>query len=382
MDFVNPPNQLYRMLDRIPHMRKSSSSNLPFGSLTELSMLKLCEDEYVPDTLPFLKLPALRKFSGINLIERSPIRDSDSVSEDEDFEENINEETIDEELAELRAEAAANGEGVQDQGFPLLNDNSGETGSESLGQSAEEDNDNQEDQPLESSRESSPDEDDEDNNWTGFSTVTHLHFRRSNSEINFSRHIRACAKLESFIFEFYNTFLCRQFYPKKLHKALYQHRGTLQELTIVEDEDNRGALDKPELMPSLSEFSALKSLRIRGEILCGRDAMVFPSLADRLPSSLESLYITETEDFNHLLFVDQLAGVASSAHTKFPCLKKVTLEDQSHKYEYRFSSIGVYRYLMPPRPLPSSLIEMCQKAGIEFRLVQVSDFPKLGRNFS
>lgn len=379
LDLMNYPYHLFKMMDRIPHMRKLSSPNLPFGSLTEVSIMMQYVGRYLTDTSLFLKFPALRKFSGILISEGSPSYYSHYVSEDEDFDEAIEEEEIDEELAGLTPEAAANGEGVQDQRSPLLKEDSGETGGEGLEQSAEEDDNDMEYQPLESSHKNSLDQDNKSNNGTGFSTVTHMHLRRSRSATNFSHYIRACAKLESFILEYDAPLTGTYFDLKALYEDLYQHRGTLQELIIVKDDGERFGMGYPGPMPSLSEFSVLKRLRLRAESLWGRDEEMLP-LADRLPSSLESIYITEVEDFNGLSFVDQLMDVISSAHTKFPCLQKITLEDRRHRYLHPFLSIEQdpprRTPRIPPKLLPSSLIEMCQKAGIEFRLVRATDFPK------
>lgn len=124
---------------------------------------------------------------------------------------------------------------------------------------------------------------------------------------------------------------------------------------------------------------------MRADSLFGLDDIPYPHLADRLPSSLKSLHITDPEDFHKVSLVDQLTDVVSCAHTKFPCLQKITFEDNSDKFGLRLLGedwVDASRGRSRPLPPPSTLSEACQKAGVKFRVVRNSDFSRLGRTCS
>jgi hypothetical protein len=163
-----------------------------------------------------------------------------------------------------------------------------------------------------------------DDSASGFSTVTHIKFESSQSDVGFRYLIRACAKLESFIYEIGPCDNNEELLPETVYEALCQHRNTLEELTLVQNPEMLEPMVENVLLGSFSEFSVLKRIRLRASNFFVPD--VAP-LADLLPSSLESLCITEVIEVYCIELVKQLKDLISAARPRFPRLAQLRIQD-------------------------------------------------------
>lgn len=166
----------------------------------------------------------------------------------------------------------------------------------------------------------------DDDSASGFSTVTHIKFESSQSDVGFRYLIRACAKLESFIYEIGPCDNNEELLPETVYEALCEHRNTLEELTLVQNPHMLEPMVENILLGSFSEFSVLKRIRLRASNLFVQD---IAPLADLLPSSLESLCITEAAvaEVDCIELVKQLKDLISVARPRFPRLAQLRIQD-------------------------------------------------------
>ncbi|RMJ22917.1 hypothetical protein PHISP_06219 [Aspergillus sp. HF37] len=200
----------------------------------------------------------------------------------------------------------------------------------------------------------------DDDSTSGFSAVTHVEFQSSHSDVCFRYLIRACARLESFTYEIgiddnYDED------PAFLYRELYQHRNTLEEVTLSKDPRNNLATDDYQLLGSFSEFFVLKRICLRAGNLLRPDGA---PLTELLPSSLESLSITEaaTGGANEKL-AQQLKDVISVAGARFPRLTRLRIQDpwdeDTEMDDTTYSMAAEYEAIV-------SLKHDCWDAGIDY----------------
>lgn len=374
LDIHGTPTHLYKMLDyRATRMSKLLGGISPFESLAEVSVMDLNPDEWPPNTLPLCKFPALQSFTGNQIIECSPNDYSYDESDDDDADGDSNEDgDTHEDSNANEGDHVDSGVCELDQELLEWSDHSSE-----LDDSALRDEDLGPSNGEGYNNGSSHDEADE---ASGYSTVTHMHLLRSISDLAFKRHIRACAKLESFIYEYYNSGYCEQFNPATVYQYLQQHTGTLEELAMVQSNDNETIMDNDFSMPSLAGFPVLKRIWLRAANLLGPDLGSPPRLVDRLPPSLESLCVTDIHDVGQAVLIDELKRVVSAAEVRLPHLRKLTLEDHCANCDIAYSGVPE-----PSKPVSihetQTLYGICKEAGIELSFT-MEEFPGSKRKHS
>lgn len=317
--------------------RHLNDGRLPFESLIEVSVMNVIPYDNPPETLQFFKLPKLRKFIGDQVIEIDSQLDYDSEED-----------------------GRVNSPNVY---FDILD----------IDSTDDDDDDSEVPQDMDPSLGNTTEP-------QGYSTVTHIHFKRSISDIAFRRHILACARLHSFIYEYYNSSSCDEFDPASVYSCLFEHRETLEELALVQSNDNFVRTPNKYMVPSLSGFTALRRLWLRAPNLLGPNPNFSPRLVDLLPPNLEAFCITDFEATDQRSLAEQLKGVIHAARTRFPHLRQLTVECRCRHCDVVY--FGVPNSSMPETGESAyTLHGACREAGIDLTLVDMV-FPRSVRTRS
>lgn len=166
------------------------------------------------------------------------------------------------------------------------------------------------------------------------SSITHIDLRDSCASSGFSRLISDCPNLKSLTYSHTGREPINGI-PRELRKAFQSTSHSLESLIL----DFRSAFDEFDygvLGESLSCFQALKVLHIDAYNLLefednfDQDSefeydMSAPTIADMIPSSLESLHICALEPQHMQQCFEQLIALASIAGERFPVLSEILL---------------------------------------------------------
>ncbi|KAL2808663.1 hypothetical protein BJX63DRAFT_435881 [Aspergillus granulosus] len=131
-----------------------------------------------------------------------------------------------------------------------------------------------------------------------FSNVTHIRLGGCNSQTGFPDLIRACRGLVSFVYEHGDCGGVVGFFaPRRFYASLWGHRGSLEEVEICFEADSLGMFSESGFIGSFKEFQVLRRLRVTDEniLVSEGGARTGRMGTGVLPASLENLVI---EDFD------------------------------------------------------------------------------------
>lgn len=166
------------------------------------------------------------------------------------------------------------------------------------------------------------------------SSITYIDLRESCASAGFNHLIKACSKLKSFTYSHTGREPINGV-PGELRKALQLASHSLESLVLdfrsFCDEFDYGVIGE-----SLACFQALKVLHIDAynflefEDNFDQDSefeydMSAPTIADMIPSSLESLHICALEPQHMQQCFEHLIALAGTAGVKFPALREILL---------------------------------------------------------
>ncbi|KAJ5657398.1 uncharacterized protein N7484_001047 [Penicillium longicatenatum] len=175
----------------------------------------------------------------------------------------------------------------------------------------------------------------ENNEPTGFSTITDIDLRESCANDGMHTLISSCTALKSFKYQHSDLPLESIGYrPDRLYHALSRHKETLEVLWLDHHGTHysytAGGLNqtRESWIGSLADFTALQELRIPLHNLLDIQHKSSPTtpLFDCLPPSLESLYIEGCKEHQFSMLVLQLDAVFMNGDIRFPNLQRVEVE--------------------------------------------------------
>ncbi|CAL5866034.1 uncharacterized protein PFLUO_LOCUS241 [Penicillium psychrofluorescens] len=240
------------------------------------------------------------------------------------------------------------------------------------------------------------------------SPITHLEIEQSSSETGFIDLIAPCTNLKVFEYTSQDEYLnCsndyrrlfRHFWPEVFIKAVEKKKDTLEVLSLAPFRHSEyfSHSSAQDWIGPLNGFKALKHLHIHAGCILGnstsrQDYQNDPvkqriSLDDTLPSSLECLWVycvshwasdfRQDKDFAWELMISQLTSLAETTSTRFPCLKKISVEGDFKRSDLPDKDIDKCRAMHPDcshfmQPeilqLTDSLRSACMEKGIAFHI--------------
>jgi hypothetical protein len=230
----------------------------------------------------------------------------------------------------------------------------------------------------------------------GTSSVTKLDFGslgRCNGGKGMADFIISCANLEVFDYQHDNTAIWNEpridFHPRLFYEALCTQKHSLRELRLNnigetdfldDDSDEAGIFDG---FGSLADFHQLRELRMP---LCtlfqfDEDGRPKVSLSKILPPSLEYLQLTEYEEEDFDVVMENLGDVIAQREERFPNLEKLEIQPwiMEIKTEIEIPEEGV-TYDPADTEVPVSVKEAfapfkaaCEEMGISFAFSKYGD---------
>lgn len=201
--------------------------------------------------------------------------------------------------------------------------------------------------------------DDELSNSTpmdGSSSVTHIEINGCNWMWDLFKVISCCKRLQSFK---YNHRGCIEYKPTELYRALLPMRERLDTIWLdLKEGDNRHHDDHQcdDALPSFRDFPVLKTLHLRlGNLPVLKDRESNISLAEALPSSIETLQIADTGNIEHLqVLAQKLEEHADNGLESTPELAQIDFKPLSDSADVS--------------ALVESITAICAKVDVKFRV--------------